>query len=88
MDESKKKYYAYIIKCKKTGKYYTGISNNYLRRIEQHNQENQGNTKHTKKLGPFKIIHLEEHETRQEARSREKFWKSGIGRGIRNKYFV
>ncbi len=44
------------------------------------NQHNSGKTKSTKGYKPWKLLFFEEFETRQEARKREKYLKSGIGK--------
>lgn len=41
---------------------------------------NSGKNKTTKPYLPFQIIYTEEFETRVEARLREKYFKSGIGK--------
>ncbi|MCX7875381.1 MAG: GIY-YIG nuclease family protein, partial [Melioribacteraceae bacterium] len=47
------------------------------RRLHQHNS---GYNKTTKPYKPFKLIYFEKLESRIEARQREKYFKSGIGR--------
>jgi len=76
-------FYVYIIKSSKDGKFYTGLTNNWIRRLKEHNF-GKINTPSTLNRGPFKLVHLEECEGRIKARQREKFWKSGIGRELRN----
>jgi len=76
--------YVYIIKSKKDGKFYTGLTNNWNRRLKEHNI-GKINTLSTLNRGPFKLVHLEECSDRIKAREREKFWKSGIGRELRDK---
>ncbi|PIR43430.1 hypothetical protein COV24_02720 [candidate division WWE3 bacterium CG10_big_fil_rev_8_21_14_0_10_32_10] len=44
-----KKYYVYIIQCKTTGNFYTGISDNYIRRIAEHGTFKKGNVKSIRK---------------------------------------
>ena len=56
---------------------YIGISDNPLRRIEQHNK---GYNRTTKPYIPFKIILLEKYKNRKEARKREIYLKSGTGK--------
>ena len=62
------------------------MSINVNERIERHNSGRERTTKH---YAPFKLIYVEECENRIEAREREKYWKSGVGkeqlRGLRNK---
>lgn len=56
---------------------YVGLTSNLERRLNEHNL---GYEKTTKPYAPFLIIYHEICETRIEARIREKYWKSGIGK--------
>ena len=46
-----------------------------------------GLVKSTKRFMPWKIIHLEEYKTAQEAKYREQYWKSGAGRRKLKQFF-
>ena len=70
-------FYTYVIKSKNRNYIYVGLSNNPERRISEHNK---GKEKTTKPYSPFNIIFIEKHQTRIEARKREKYLKSGIGK--------
>ncbi len=65
---------------------YVGMSTNVNERIERHNSGRERTTRH---YAPYKLIYLEECKNRIEARKREKYWKSGVGkeqlRELRNK---
>ena len=69
--------YVYIIQSEKDKRFYVGMSENVEIRLNQHNS---GKTKSTKGYKPWKLLFFEEFETRQEARKREKYLKSGIGK--------
>jgi len=56
---------------------YVGLTGNPKRRIEEHNLKKE---KTTRSYAPFEIILIEKFETRIEAREREKYLKSGIGK--------
>ena len=56
---------------------YIGMSQDVSKRLLQHNA---GKTRSTKAYAPWRLIHTEEFETREEARSREVYLKSGFGR--------
>jgi len=77
-------YYVYIIKSSSTGKFYTGITNDIDRRLREHNRK-KSNTIVTRNLIDFTLVYKEEAVNRIEARKREKYLKSGVGREFRNK---
>ena len=56
---------------------YVGLTDNVERRFNQHNS---GYERTTKPYRPFKIILIESFETRELARIREKYLKSGVGK--------
>ncbi len=70
-------YYTYVINSEVKNYTYIGISDNIARRVSQHNL---GYNKTTKPYRPFKLILEEVYSDRAQARKREKFLKSGIGR--------
>ena len=65
---------------------YVGMSIDVNERIERHNSGRERTTRH---FAPYKLIYVEECENRVEARKREKYWKTGVGkeqlRELRNK---
>ena len=74
----------YAIKSYIDGRIYVGFTSNLEQRLSEHNQ---GKTKSTKGYKPWKLIHKENVETREEARRREKYLKSGCGKEfLKNKY--
>jgi len=70
-------YEVYALKSEKDGRIYVGLSSNIKRRIKEHNS---GFVFSTKGYRPWKLIYWEPVGTRVEARIREKYWKSGIGK--------
>jgi putative endonuclease len=74
-------YYVYILQSLKDSKFYTGLTNDLSRRLQEHNS---GQMKSTKGRVPFKLLYSEKYETRIEARAREKFFKTGGGRELRD----
>jgi len=76
-------HYTYVLKSKKDGRLYTGSTGNLRKRIEEHNS---GCIKSTKNRGPFVLIYYETCINLQDARAREKYLKSGMGkRYLRNR---
>jgi len=70
-------YIVYAIKSILHGFIYVGMTNNIERRIKEHNS---GYSKYTKAYLPWELIYQETCVNRLEARKREKYWKSGIGK--------
>src|SRR3989338_4383196 len=70
-------FYVYVIKSNKRNYTYVGITNNLDRRINQHQN---GREKTTAPYRPFIFLFTEPFPSRIEARNREKYLKSGIGR--------
>ncbi|MFA6476434.1 MAG: GIY-YIG nuclease family protein [Candidatus Paceibacterota bacterium] len=70
-------FYTYVIKSKKNGKFYTGFTGDLKRRISQHNN-NQST--YTRNRGPFELIYYEACLNEEDARSREIYLKSGMGK--------
>ena len=70
-------FFVYAISSLNRNYIYVGLTNNITRRIEEHQR---GSNRTTKAYRPFKLILLEEYKTRVEARKREKYLKSGIGK--------
>lgn len=62
-------YYVYILKCSDNS-YYTGITWNLEKRLEEHNTENK--CLFTKSRRPVKLIHSESYKDKSAAAKREK----------------
>ncbi len=67
----------YAIKSLEKKYIYVGLTSNVKKRINQHNK---GKERTTKPYLPFKVIYQETFKTRIEARKKEKYLKSGIGK--------
>ena len=70
-------FYVYAISSQTKNYIYVGLTSNLKERIRRHNK---GYEKTTKPYRPFKLIYSEVFETRKDARSREKYLKSGVGK--------
>ena len=70
-------YFVYAIYSERRNYLYVGITNDLSRRINEHNR---GYNKTTKPYKPFRLIYSERCENRIEARKREKYYKSGVGK--------
>ena len=71
-------YYVYVLQNPK-GKLYKGFTSDLEKRLSQHNSED-GFSSYTNSEGPWKLVHKEEYENADEAKQREKFFKTGNGR--------
>lgn len=70
-------YFVYAIQSEKNGKIYVGFSSNLQRRLFEHNH---GYVFSTKGYRPWCLIYKEQIINRKEARIKEKYFKSGIGK--------
>jgi putative endonuclease len=71
----------YILQSDKDKKRYIGFTDNLDRRLAEHNS---GKVKSTKNRVPLNLIYCERFETKGEAMSREKFFKTHPGRNFLN----
>ena len=70
-------YYTYILKSKKSGRFYTGSTNDLRKRLKLHND---GKSNFTKKDKPYELIYYEACKEREDAFAREIYLKSGYGK--------
>jgi putative endonuclease len=70
-------FYVYAIKSLIRIYIYVGLTDTVERRVNQHNK---GQNRSTKPYKPFKLIYTEVFQTRKEAREREIYLKSGVGK--------
>ncbi len=69
-----KEFIVYVIKSQIDGRLYVGFTDSIDRRIKEHND---GRTKSTKGFRPWILVYTEYAYTREQARNREKYLKSG-----------
>ncbi|MEK7478287.1 MAG: GIY-YIG nuclease family protein [Patescibacteria group bacterium] len=70
-------FYTYILESRKDKKWYTGFTNDLRKRFNDHNKSL---STYTKGRGPFKLIYYEACLNLKDAKSRETYLKSGMGR--------
>lgn len=70
-------FYTYVLKSGKDDSWYTGSTNDLRKRFKQHQG---GKSTYTKSRGPFTLIYYEACLYELDARSREKYLKSGMGK--------
>jgi len=74
----------YILQSEKDGKTYVGVTNNLERRLKEHNS---GKSRSTKYRTPFRLLFKEAFLDLREAKKREVWWKSSMGRKKLKEYF-
>jgi putative endonuclease len=70
-------FYTYVIRSRKNGRLYTGSTNDLRKRLKQHNE---GKSTWTKNKGLWNLIYYEACLNEEDARSREKYLKTGMGK--------
>ena len=70
-------YYVYILQSEKDNRWYTGFTSDLRKRLRQHNGQEVFSTKHR---GPFALIYYEACINEGDAKMREKYLKSGMGK--------
>ena len=70
-------FYVYLLKSKKTGLWYTGYTKDLRKRILEHSKDKNFSTKNR---GPFELVYYEASYAEKDARAREKYLKSGMGK--------
>ena len=71
-------FYCYVLRSQKTGRRYVGSRENLTERIRRHNA---GESKSTKHGVPWVSVQTESSAIRAEAMERERYYKTGRGRG-------
>nr|KKS46742.1 MAG: hypothetical protein UV11_C0025G0014 [Candidatus Giovannonibacteria bacterium GW2011_GWF2_42_19] len=76
-------FYTYVLKSMKNGNWYTGCTNDLRKRFNEHNK---GRSIYTKGRSPFESIYYEACLNLEDAKSRELYLKTGMGkRYIKNR---
>jgi len=75
-------YTVYAIKSLTRNYIYVGMTSDLKKRLLQHNSDYEQTTKPYR---PFELIYSELAENREQARIREKYFKSGIGKDFLRK---
>ena len=70
-------YFVYVLKSISTEQWYTGSTNDLRKRFKEHNNKK---STYTKYHGPYKLIYYEMCRNEQDARVREKYLKTGMGK--------
>jgi putative endonuclease len=78
-------FFVYALKSLSRNYIYVGLTDDIERRVCQHNA---GKERTTRPYRPFKLIYSESFPTRPEARKKEKYLKSGVGKEFLKKLSV
>jgi len=70
-------FYTYVLESLKDKRWYTGSTKDLRKRFNDHNDKKVYSTK---SRGPFRIIYYEACTDEHDARIREKYLKSGMGK--------
>lgn len=70
-------HYTYVLRSKKNGRWYTGYTSDLRKRLNEHNEQKSSYTKHR---GPYELIYYEMCRHQWDARAREKYLKTGMGK--------
>ena len=65
-------YFVYVLQSKKDGRLYKGYTIDINVRLQEHNS---GKTKSTKGYRSWELVYFENFETKEEALTREKYFK-------------
>ncbi len=78
------KYKVYVLQDQ-NGKLYKGMTNDIDRRLREHNS---GHTVTTSKMKSLRLVYAENHNSFEEARKRELYFKSATGRKFLKKVIM
>jgi len=70
-------HYVYLLMSEVDGNFYTGSTVNLKRRLDEHNS---GRVKSTKHRTPLTLVYYEACLNETDARNRERYLKSGMGK--------
>jgi putative endonuclease len=77
--------YLYVIRSEVNGNLYVGICKDVTIRLKEHNG---GKNRYTKGLRPWVVVYTEEFPDWKSARTKEKYYKSGIGKDVLKRILV
>jgi len=77
-------FYTYVLKSTKDNKFYVGSTSDLRKRVKFHNQ---GRVKSTAYRKPLVLVYYEACLNKSKAEERERFFKTGFGKGFLKKRF-
>ena len=74
-------FFVYVLRNDETGRHYVGQTDDIAARVAQHNDRTRSRRNYTARgRGSWRVVYQEQVPTRQEARQRENWLKTGTGR--------
>jgi putative endonuclease len=73
-------FYVYTLRSKKNGTWYTGSTGSTGDLRKRFNEHNNGESRYTKYHGPYELLYYEACINEQDARAREIYLKTGMGK--------
>jgi len=70
-------FYVYVLQNVKSNRFYTGFTGDLRKRLKEHNE---GKSYYTGSRGNYSLIYYEACLNERDARSREKYLKTGMGK--------
>lgn len=70
-------FYMYVLRNLKDKKLYIGFTSDLRKRFSDHNKDSNSSTKYRR---PFELLYYEAHMSEQDARRREKYFKTDKGK--------
>ena len=74
-------WYVYVLQTQKSNRWYSGFTADLRKRFNQHTE---GESRYTQKRGPYQLIYYEACLNEEDAKSRELYLKSGMGKRYLN----
>lgn len=75
-------HYLYILHSQKDGKFYTGVTSDLRKRVEEHNSGKNISTSYRR---PLRLIYYESYLLKKDAEAREKYLKTSMGKRVLKK---
>ena len=70
-------HYVYVLRDASNGKFYTGYTADLRKRMAEHDEKR---TRYTSHRGPYELFYYEASRDSEDAKAREKYLKSGMGK--------
>ncbi|OGC54512.1 hypothetical protein A2797_00675 [candidate division WWE3 bacterium RIFCSPHIGHO2_01_FULL_48_15] len=72
-------HYVYLLLSQKDGNFYTGVTSDLHRRVQEHND---GKNLSTKSRVPLDLVYYEAYKLKADAEARERYLKTSMGKRV------